>query len=743
MPIALTSAVSATSAPSITGVPTISGTEQVGEVLTATAASVTGSPTPTRTWQWERNGTPITGSTSSTHTLVAADEGATLTVVQTETNSADSDTAESVATGTIAAASPSEITLSLSANRTSGTAPAGVQIEATATSPASRVDMPYHDIEYVWSFDDVGNYQYLDNSPLWGTSKNIAYGPVVSHVFVDPGTYTVSCTAYDGENTPVTETITITVNDPDTVFSGTQTAVVSIADPPDFTGAPSGAGQYTSVAAAMTALGSETNQRIMLRYGETYNTSQIEFDESTGSGRKFMVDAFGTPADGNPFLDEPTTVYAIAFNVSDSCVDECMVRNIDYQGGYDPTSATPVVSGNGLVTYSSTKVPFTAYKTVWGCHIKNSAATSFGLSGGTEADPMENFFAGDCWLDGWMSFGAIAGDGAAIGFCGVKAKQPTGTRNGPTKGVAFGYEWPDHCFFRLSRPQGPCTFHNCDIAGFNDWSSEGNASASTKYAMNPGIRWNSGGIAQTADQKLNIDRVRSEGFPFEVLNETSNAIRRNCYAVVDRFYAVLTSSQRMANGHGGTTFRNGIFVAPNARSCGSSGLQGGRMIGDTGYAWASGITDANARRIEIYSCAFADLQTDDNSKNRAQTGDARPFSFPVTSVVDSFIGNNIGYGPNRVSVAGYSAHNPLNTTGSIWLPLFDGERWLGNALDTDFATPAADICSYAPLTGSAAIGGASGKVSLIDFDGNLRSTVLAGLTRSTPSEGPYEPNLES
>ena len=741
MPIALTSAVETTTAPSITGVPTISGTEQVGKVLTASAASVTGSPTPTRTWQWKRNGTPITGSTSSTHTLVAADEGATLTVVQTETNSAGSDTAESAATGTIAAASPSEITLSLSANRTSGTAPAGVQIEATATSPASRVDMPYHDIEYVWSFDDVGNYQYLDNSPMWGTSKNVAYGPVVSHVFVDPGTYTVSCTAYDGENTPVTETITITVNDPDTVFSGTQTAVVSTAS--NFAGAPSGAGQYTSVAAAMTALGSETNQRIMLRYGETYNTSQIEFDETTGSGRKFMVDAFGTPADGNPFLDEPTSVYAIAFNVSDSCADECMVRNIDYEGGYDPTSATPVVSGNGLVTYTSTNKPYTAFKTTWGCHIKNSAATSIDVNTADSANPMINVYVGDCWLDGWMSFGLIFGDGGESGFCGVKAKQPTGTRNGPNKGLYDGYEWPDHCFFRCSRPQGPCTFHNCDIAGFNDWSSAGNSSAPTKYSMNPGIRWNSGAGAFPSDQMLNIDRLRSEGFPFEIINETSNTIRRNNYALVDRFYAVLTSHQRMANGHGGSTLRNGVFVAPNARSCSSVGLQGGIMIGDTGYAWASGITDANARRIEIYSCAFADLQSDDNSKRRDQTGSARPFAFPTTSVTDSFIGNNIGYAPNRVSVSGYSTDNPLNTTGSIWTPLFDGERWLGTALDTDFATPAADICSYEPLTGSAAIGGASGKVSLLDFDGNLRSTVLAGLTRSTPSKGPYEPNLES
>ncbi|MEO0560610.1 MAG: hypothetical protein AAF125_00750, partial [Chloroflexota bacterium] len=90
-------------APVISGVPTISGTTTQGQTLTATEASVTGSPTPTTTWQWERSGTPISGATASTYVLAALDVGETITVVQTETNSEGSDTAESAATATIAA----------------------------------------------------------------------------------------------------------------------------------------------------------------------------------------------------------------------------------------------------------------------------------------------------------------------------------------------------------------------------------------------------------------------------------------------------------------------------------------------------------------------------------------------------------------------------------------------------------------------------------------------------------------
>jgi hypothetical protein len=83
------------SAPVISGVPTISGTAEVGETLTATAASVTGNPTPSRTWQWLRDGSNISGATSSTYTLVSADGGTDVSVRQTETNALGVDDAAS------------------------------------------------------------------------------------------------------------------------------------------------------------------------------------------------------------------------------------------------------------------------------------------------------------------------------------------------------------------------------------------------------------------------------------------------------------------------------------------------------------------------------------------------------------------------------------------------------------------------------------------------------------------------
>lgn len=88
-------------APVITGVPTILGAAEVGLTLSALAATVTGSPTPTRTWQWYRGATLISGATTSAYTPVYADLGATLTVKQTETNPSGSVDATSAATAAV------------------------------------------------------------------------------------------------------------------------------------------------------------------------------------------------------------------------------------------------------------------------------------------------------------------------------------------------------------------------------------------------------------------------------------------------------------------------------------------------------------------------------------------------------------------------------------------------------------------------------------------------------------------
>jgi len=97
-------------APVISGVPTISSQTQVGETITATAASVSGVPTPSTSWQWQRSAdgstgwSNISGATSSTYTLVLADDTNYVRAVQTSTNAVGSDSANSAASAQISSA---------------------------------------------------------------------------------------------------------------------------------------------------------------------------------------------------------------------------------------------------------------------------------------------------------------------------------------------------------------------------------------------------------------------------------------------------------------------------------------------------------------------------------------------------------------------------------------------------------------------------------------------------------------
>lgn len=85
--------------PANTVAPAISGTPEVGQTLTASDGTWTGSPT--FTYQWKRDGNAIGGATASTYALVAADVYAAITVTVTGTNAGGSASATSAATSAV------------------------------------------------------------------------------------------------------------------------------------------------------------------------------------------------------------------------------------------------------------------------------------------------------------------------------------------------------------------------------------------------------------------------------------------------------------------------------------------------------------------------------------------------------------------------------------------------------------------------------------------------------------------
>lgn len=102
-------------APAITNAGTISGTPDVGNTLSVTGFTATGSPTPTLTYQWQRDTgsgfSAISGATSATYALVEADEGHDVRRQTTATNSEGSATGQTSAVTVSAAPVPGELSV--------------------------------------------------------------------------------------------------------------------------------------------------------------------------------------------------------------------------------------------------------------------------------------------------------------------------------------------------------------------------------------------------------------------------------------------------------------------------------------------------------------------------------------------------------------------------------------------------------------------------------------------------------
>lgn len=205
-------------------------------------------------------------------------------------------TATGNAVNAVSAASTG-IHLVLNTNRITGVAPLAVVFD-TLGSTSNNTNHPFHEIRYSWDFGDQ-----FSSSKFWkfGTkanqtikaSKNIAYGPVVGHVFEEPGLYKVIVDANDGSSSEKKE-VTITVTNPNSEFSSstvcisnTSTPVPGINDCPPFASAQ----QVSSWANIGTLSG--TYKRILLKRGDVWGVNGMA-SLSSGPG---ILAAYGAGSD--------------------------------------------------------------------------------------------------------------------------------------------------------------------------------------------------------------------------------------------------------------------------------------------------------------------------------------------------------------------------------------------------------------------------------------------------------------
>jgi len=197
------------------------------------------------------------------------------------------------------------------ASRTSGVAPLAVFFDCINVDGwTSGVVQPelvgdrreYADLEYEWTFDDPTSGTWAKTT---GASRNLARGYVASHVFETPGEYTVTLRVTDEAGDAHDYKQTITVTDPDTVFSGNTYYVANAPLGDDGNAGTSEVAPWETFAKAMAE--ADAGCRILFKRGDSWSISSAGAISGAGPG---LVGAWGTGAD--PIITQTSTSSSFA-----------------------------------------------------------------------------------------------------------------------------------------------------------------------------------------------------------------------------------------------------------------------------------------------------------------------------------------------------------------------------------------------------------------------------------------------
>lgn len=228
----------------------------------------------------------------------------------------------------------STITLAAETNRTSGVAPLAVYFDAKGSYGDNITE--YIDLKIGWDFDDDQGL-YWDYGAMAGGTREFPKAqdrtPQAAHVYTLPGTYEVTYEARDSlGHEKVSAPITITVEDPDDEFSGTDTVLVSTGS--DFT---RGVGEYVGASEQTVATGTNLStlgallgagKRVLLKNGDAWAaTGTLTMNNvgpctlgSWGSGAKPIISG-GALALGDSDPADDGDLRIIGINFQDVGID--------------------------------------------------------------------------------------------------------------------------------------------------------------------------------------------------------------------------------------------------------------------------------------------------------------------------------------------------------------------------------------------------------------------------------------
>jgi len=207
----------------------------------------------------------------------------------------------------------------------------------------------HHKLIYLWDFGEGYTFPLVSASSAgvpsaWANSR-YARGPVVSHTYKTPGTYTARVVVIEPATGKIaTGQTEITVDDPDTVFSGTDTICVNLFGDSDFTGAPQGAvehnlgsgEEFEETLAIWTSNNQSGNDKRWLFKGGSSFPLSLTFNNGENGG--VYLGSYGT----GKAIWTPVSTYDDFLNQKavTSSTFRYIITGIEARGGYDPSSST-------------------------------------------------------------------------------------------------------------------------------------------------------------------------------------------------------------------------------------------------------------------------------------------------------------------------------------------------------------------------------------------------------------------
>lgn len=601
------------------------------------------------------------------------------------------------------ASSGASITILKTSTSSDGCAPYGAWFECTVTgfdvtgpTGGDIYDKTLHEIDYYWTFDEIGEtYSAPDKLIAAHNDKNVGFAPKIGHTFTQPGSYDVTVLATDRSGNTATDTVTITVNDADTHsdFAGNKT--ICVARDNTFTGVPTGAQTFNTLAAGISAyraLGS--TGRLLLKRGE-FHTVTSDWRVDGGYSDNFRLGAWGSGA--KPILHSATGGRKIIAHWTGAGVP-FVVDNIKFTCTWDEDNLAGSGQGaesNGIWIESKeqaviSECDFDAgagiymYKHAEYVFINDMISTSWA----TIQPVFATFWCSDCTLT--MTGAKIA-------------------RSSLSDGSYNNNRFSDNAHGPIRLEQVPKFYMTAlDLFSKSSWGA-------TTGLDQPCIR------IHTEGQGLNhygvVERCVLEG-GYDVLamgNAADGVTSWPCNVIYQANYMLgyAPSTQIIGNGMGGLTIRNNILVQP---AKGQQSLPGAGFVNFIGFKIEGTDPENLATPINVYNNTFVNLQDDSDNSN---TTDMIDGSTSFTDVRDN---NNIEYVPNRTSTNQRNADIPLTANDLLPTARYLGLIYVGApTLNTAYATPNGGALDYAPDTGSAALNDTTGvEVAHRDFYGDVR-----------------------